>query len=81
MKLSPMAKYKTVFYIVTFFCALPLLVTLLLAVVNPFWFRDDFLRWNERFAAKLAKWRDQIKFVKYLDDKANLFNMIKGEKK
>ena len=81
MTLGPMAKYKIVFYFVTFWLALPLLVTLFLAIVNPFWFRDDFLRWNERFAAKLAKFRDQIPFVKYLDDKAHLFDMIKGEKK
>ena len=80
MKLSPMAKYKTVFYFVTFWLSLPLIVTLILAIVNPFWFRDDFLRWNERFAAKLAKWRDQLPFVKYYDDKAHLFDMIKGEK-
>jgi len=80
MKLSPMAKYKTVFYFVTAFCAIPLLVTLLLAIVNPFWFRDDFLRWNERFAAKLAKWRDQISFVKYLDDKAHLFDKLRDSK-
>lgn len=80
MKLSPMAKYKTVFYIVTFFCSLPLLVTLLLAIVNPLWFRDDFLRWNERFAAKLAKFRDQLPFVKYLDDKAHLFDKLRDSK-
>ena len=80
MKLSHMAKYKIVFYIVTFFCAIPLVITLLLAIVNPFWFRDDFLRWNERFAAKLAKFRDNISFVKYLDDKAHLFDMLKESK-
>jgi hypothetical protein len=80
MKLSPMRKYKIVFYFMTFWCALPLLVTLLLAIVNPFWFRDDFLRWNERFAARLAKWRDQIPLVKYLDDKAHLFDKLRDSK-
>ena len=80
MKLGPMEKYKIVFYFVTFWLALPLVVTLILAIVNPFWFRDDFLRWNERFAAKLAKWRDNIPFVKYLDDKANLFNTLRDSK-
>ena len=75
-----MTKYKIVFYFVTFWLSLPLVVTLLLAVFNPFWFRDDFLRWNERFAAKLAKFRDQLPFVKYLDDKAHLFDMLKESK-
>lgn len=81
MKLSPMAKYKAVFYFATFWLALPLFVTLLLAIFNPFWFRDEFLRWNERFAAKLAKFRDEIPIIKYLDDKAHLFDIIRGEKK
>ena len=80
MKLSPMAKYKIVFYFVTFWFSIPLLITLILAIINPFWFRDNFLRWNERFAAKLAKVRDNIPFVKYFDDKAHLFDLIKGEK-
>ena len=77
MKLSPMTKYKIVFYFVTFFLSWPLIFTLFLAVINPFWFRDDFLRWNERFAAKLSKFRDNIPFVKYYDDKAHLFDMLK----
>jgi hypothetical protein len=80
MKLSPMAKYKTVFYIVTFFLSWPLIITLILAIINPFWFRDDFLRWNERFAAKLARFRDSISFVKYLDDKAHLFDKLRDSK-
>ena len=80
MKLSPMTKYKIVFYFVTFWLAWPLIFTLLLAIFNPFWFRDDFLRWNERFAARLARFRDNIPFVKYYDDKAHLFDMIKGTK-
>jgi hypothetical protein len=80
MKLSPMAKYKTVFYIVTFFLSCPLIITLILAIINPFWFRDDFLRWNERFAAKLARFRDSISFVKYLDDKAHLFDKLRDSK-
>ena len=72
-----MAKYKIVFYFVTFWLSLPLVVTLILAIFNPLWFRDDFLRWNERFAATLAKFRDNLPFVKYLDDKAHLFDTLK----
>ena len=72
-----MTKYKIVFYFVTFFLSWPLIFTLFLAVINPFWFRDDFLRWNERFAATLAKFRDNLPFVKYLDDKAHLFDTLK----
>ena len=80
MKLSPMAKYKIVFYFMTFWLSLPLIVTLVLAIINPLWFRDDFLRWNERFAARLAKFRDNLPFVKYFDDKAHLFDMLKDSK-
>jgi hypothetical protein len=73
-----MAKYKIVFYFVTFFLAWPLIITLILAIFNPFWFRDDFLRWNEQFASRLARWRDNIKFVKYFDDKAHLFDTLRN---
>lgn len=77
MRISPMVKYKLAFFAVTIVLSVPLFITLLLAIFNPFWFRDDFLRWNERFAAKMAKWRDNISFMRYLDDKANLFNILK----
>lgn len=80
MKLSPMAKYKIVFYFVTFWLGIPLVFTLILAIFNPFWFRDDFLRWNERFAARLARFRDTLPIVKYYDDKAHLFDIIKESK-
>jgi hypothetical protein len=76
-KLSPMAQYRIVFYTVTSILAVPLLITMILAVFNPFWFRDSFLRWNERFATKISRFRDNIKLVKYLDDKAHLFDMLR----
>jgi len=78
IKISPMTKYKSIFYFVTLFLAVPLLITLILAIFNPFWFRDSFLRWNERFAGKLAQWRDNLRIVKYYDNKAHLFDMIRN---
>lgn len=42
------------------------LVLIILALVNPFWFRTDFLNWVERSAARSARWRDRIKYRVYL---------------
>jgi hypothetical protein len=64
----------------TIILGLPLIFTLLLAIFNPLWFRDDFLRWNERFAGKIANFRDRLPFVKYLDDKAHLFDTLRDSK-
>jgi hypothetical protein len=79
MKLSPMLQYRLAFWSITGPLLIPMAVVLILAIFNPFWFRDDMLRWCERLAGKWGKWRDDVSYVKNSYDKAHLFETIKGK--
>lgn len=78
MKLSPMQKYLIAFWSVTSILLIPMSIIVIVAILNPFWFRDNMLRWVERFAGKMGEWRDSIPFIKHAHDKAHLFDTIKG---
>ena len=78
MKLSPMAKYKIVFYFVTFWLSLPLVVTLILAIFNPLWFRDGFFRWAEHSVNRLARWRNYRQYALYLGCDPEYWHTLKG---
>ena len=77
MKISPKFQYQLVFWFYTLFLIWPLLILVILAIINPFWFRDRMIRYTETFADKLSKFRDKMPYVKYFHDKANLFEIIK----
>jgi len=78
MKLSPMMQYKTVFWAITGPLLFPMVVFVILAVINPFWFRTDFINWTEKFARRMAEWRDDTKLVKHYYNKAHLFEKLKA---
>lgn len=78
MKLSPNIQYKLAFWSVTAPALIPFLVLVLLAIMNPLWFRSDFINWTERFSRKVAEWRDEKTYVKYFYDKAHLFDKLKA---
>ena len=80
MKISPMLKYRLAFWSITLPLVLPFSILVILAILNPFWFRDSMLRWIEKFAGQLGKWRDNISYVKNSYDKAHLFDTIKNSK-
>ena len=44
----------------------PFVVLIILALVNPFWFRNGFFSWVERKANQVAAWRDRTKYRVYL---------------
>jgi hypothetical protein len=78
MQISPMLQYRLAFWSITGTMLLPMIVIIILAVINPFWFRSNMINWTERFARKLAEWRDETKLVKYYYDKAHLFDKLKA---
>jgi hypothetical protein len=78
MKLSPKTQYKLAFWSITGPALIPFIALVLLAIINPFWFRADMINWTEKAARKLAEWRDGTKFVKYYHDKAHLFDTLKA---
>jgi hypothetical protein len=73
-----MFKYKMAFWSLTAPMMIPMVIIVLLAILNPFWFRNNMLSWTEQFARKLAIWRDETKYVKYYHDKAHLFDTLKA---
>jgi len=78
MKLSPNAQYKLAFWSVTGPTLVPFLVLVLIAILNPLWFRADMINWTERLSRKVAEWRDEKTYVKYFYDKAHLFDKLKA---
>jgi len=45
---------------------LPVFAIVILAMVNPFWFRSGMLNWVERTVTQIARWRDRLKYRVYL---------------
>ena len=70
----------TVHYAIVAVLLLPTLIVLLLAVLNPFWFRDSFFNFVERSINKIVRWRDRIKYRVYLGTDPNVWHTLKDLK-
>jgi hypothetical protein len=77
MKLSPKLQYKLAFWSITGPALVPFLALVIIAILNPLWFRADLINWVERFARKVAEWRDEKTYVKHHYDKFTLFDKLK----
>ena len=78
MKLSPKLQYKLAFWSITGPFLVPFIALVLLAIINPLWFRADMINWTERLSRKVAEWRDDKTYVKYYYDKFTLFDKLKA---
>lgn len=58
----------------------PVLIALILAVINPFWFRDRFFNWVERTVNRLSIWRNRITYRIYLGTDPEMWHALKGDK-
>jgi len=58
----------------------PVAMLLLVAVVNPFWFRDSMFNWVERLVRRITRWRDYIKYRIYLGTDPKMWHALRGEK-
>jgi hypothetical protein len=57
---------------------LPLvLVVLILAVLNPFWFRNDMFTWVERRINQFARWRANKTYSIYLGCDPKIWHALK----
>lgn len=59
-------KAMTFHWLIVAVAIVPALVLILIAILNPFWFRDDFFAWAERVIGKLSHWRNYQKYKIYL---------------
>jgi hypothetical protein len=59
----------------------PVALLLLIAVINPFWFRDAMFRWVESGVNQLSRWRNYRKYRIYLGCDPKVWHTLKGDLK
>jgi len=59
----------------------PVLLALLIAILNPFWFRSAMFDWVERGVNRLSRWRNYKKYHIYLGTDPKLWHTLKGDLK
>lgn len=52
-------------------------LAVLVAILNPFWFRESFFRWIETRINRIARWRDRIKYRLYLGCDPEMWHALK----
>ena len=57
----------------------PVCMSLIVAVMNPFWFRDDMFNAVERTVNRFARWRDYQKYRIYLGTDPKMWHALKGD--
>jgi hypothetical protein len=55
----------------------PVLVLTVLAIFNPFWFRDEFFNWVERTVNRITVWRNRITYRIYLGTDPEIWHALK----
>ncbi len=55
----------------------PVLVFLIIAIINPFWFRNDMFNWVEQSVNKIARWRNYKMYTIYLGTDPELWHGLK----
>jgi len=70
------------FHCITVGLALPgLAVVMLLAVINPFWFRESMFNWIEHRVTQFSRWRNNVKYRIYLGCDPVVWHTLKGDLK
>lgn len=57
----------------------PVCVFILIAIVNPLWFRDSFFNWIERSVNRLSRWRNYQKYRIYLGCDPKVWHTLRGD--
>lgn len=52
-------------------------VAVLIAVINPLWFRDSLFRWLEQSVNKIAQWRNYHSYALYLGTDPEMWHALK----
>ena len=59
----------------------PVIAVLLVAVINPFWFRNAMFEWVERRVNQLSRWRNYQKYRIYLGADPRMWHTLRGDLK
>lgn len=57
----------------------PVISILLVAIVNPFWFRNAMFEWVERRVNQLSRWRNYQKYRIYLGCDPRMWHTLRGD--
>ena len=57
----------------------PVFVVPLVAIINPFWFRNSFFDLVERGVNRLSRWRNYTKYHIYLGADPKMWHTLKGD--
>lgn len=57
----------------------PVILALLVAIVNPFWFRNAMFEWVERRVNQLSRWRNYQKYRIYLGCDPRMWHTLRGD--
>lgn len=70
------------FHWATVIAVLPFLTAfMLLAIINPFWFRDSMFNFVERQINRFTRWRNNLKYRIYLGCDPVVWHTLKGDLK
>lgn len=53
------------------------LVAVILAILNPFWFRDSFFSWIEDYTSRIVRWRNYQQYRIYLGTDPTMWHALK----
>jgi hypothetical protein len=68
-------KFNICFWAITIPFTPIIILGVILALINPFWFREDFAGWLEQIVHRFSKWRfNKLKPLYYKD---NFFDILK----
>jgi hypothetical protein len=69
------------FYFTIVAMIVPVLFLLLIGLLNPFWFRDDYLRWLQTTIEDITRWRNYKMYAFYLGTDPKVWHALKDEDK
>ncbi|CAB4133383.1 hypothetical protein UFOVP257_165 [uncultured Caudovirales phage] len=72
---------RAFWFAITLLAFPPILIMLILVVLNPFWFRDQFAEWISAKVDMISKWRNYTQYKIYLGVDPTVWHTLKGDTK
>ncbi len=69
----------TFHWVIVALLIVPVIAVLLVAVINPFWFRNAMFEFVERRVNQLSRWRNYQKYRIYLGCDPRMWHTLRGD--
>ena len=70
---------RTFWFTITLLALPPILFTLILVLLNPFWFREQFAEWVSVKVDNISTWRNYTQYKIYLGMDPKVWHTLKGD--